>query len=182
MDTSALAVKVFYTLQCASHSAFVWRFAAGFRHELKDRSWWVACRNMSKRILNSRRWWGEIEEHNVCWFPSGFVQKSFKVYIYIYYIYIRKLRCEWNKKMMTTPGRENIVLAAMGVFVCPEWTHEWTHFLHLFVGVLMFVINHLMDCSHTPFYICVVSHICLGGLKHFLFFHVLGISSSQLTN
>ena len=95
--------------------------------------------------------------------------KFIYIYIHTYYIYILKLRCEWNKKMMTTPGRENIVLASLGVFACPEWTHEWTHFLHLFVGVLMFVIDYLMDCSHTPFYILVISHICLGVLKHFLF-------------
>ena len=95
-------------------------------------------------------------------------------FIYILYLYLQ-IAMWMEQKMMTTPGRENIVLAAMGVFVCPEWTHEWTHFLHLFVGVLMFVINHLMDCRHTPFYIFVISHICLGGLKHFLFFHMLGI-------
>ena len=120
MDTSAVAVKVFYTLQCASHSAFVWRFAAGFRHELKDRSWWVACRNMSKRVLNSRRWWGEIEEHNVCWFPSGFVQKSFKVYILIYIIFI-SANCDVNgTKNDDNPRKGEHSASSNGCFCLPR--------------------------------------------------------------
>ena len=73
---------------------------------------------------------GELEEHNSClliskrFCPDIVYKSQFTSNI--------SAKCDVNRTKMTIIQErvENVVPAAVGVSVCPEWTHEWTRFLH----------------------------------------------------